>query len=154
LKIAFACDHAGFDLKQEVIDELTRRGHQVVDCGTDSRNSVDYVDFAAAACQQVQNQEVQLAVLVCGTGLGMSITANKFRGIRAALVHDSFTAEMSRSHNQANVLCLGSRVLDRDQALKLLGIWLDTSFVGGRHQRRIDKITAYENGESNSEGNL
>jgi len=153
LKIAFACDHAGFDLKTDIIDDLTRRGHQVVDCGTDSSDSVDYADFAAAACQQVQSKQSQLAVLVCGTGLGMSITANKFNGIRAALVHDAFTAEMSSSHNQANVLCLGSRVLKKDQALKLLGIWLETSFTGGRHQRRIDKIAAYQNGETNSEEN-
>lgn len=143
--IAFGCDHAGFEgppfYKTEIIRHLESLGHIVVDCGTYSAESVDYPDFAAAACRRILAGEAGRGVLLCGTGIGISIAANRFRGIRAAVCATPQMAQLSREHNNANVLCLGRRILSLDEALNLIDIWLDTPFSGGeRHERRICKL--------------
>ena len=144
MRIAVASDHAGFHLRQAIAERLRQDGHEVEDCGCDGESSCDYPDFGAAAARLVSKGAVERAVLVCGTGIGMAMTANKIRGVRAALAHDPFTARMSREHNDANVLCLGERVLDAELALQVTEIWLDATFEGGRHQRRVDKINALD----------
>lgn len=149
MKIAVGADHAGFKQKQYLLEELRRQGYEVIDMGTYSEEPVDYPDEAREVSQAVHNGQAERGILVCGTGLGMSIAANKVPGIRAVVVHDEYTAIVSRSHNDANVLCLGGRVLDPDHALRLAELWLKTKYEGGRHQKRIDKITEIE---SNSHG--
>jgi ribose 5-phosphate isomerase B len=143
MKIVLGSDHAGFELKQRIVAFLTERDIQTIDVGTeDGVASVDYPDFA----QRVANRVVQDSmdgILVCGTGIGMSIAANKIPGVRAALVHDAFTAQMAREHNNANILVLGGRVLDADKALDMVGAWLDGTFEE-RHQRRLNKIVVIE----------
>jgi len=140
MKVALGCDHAGFVLKEAVLRELRARDLQVTDLGTGDDSSVDYPDFAAKVCALVRAGDADRGVLMCGTGIGMSMTANHFRKVRAAVVHDEFTTEMSRRHNDANVLCLGGRVISPEEAAKLVRLWLETPFEGGRHQRRVDKI--------------
>lgn len=140
MKIAVGADHAGFELKAAVLEELRARGIEVVDCGTHDHMACDYPDFAAKVAGMVSRGEAQRGVLVCGTGQGMGMTANRFRGVRAAVVYDEFSARMTRSHNDANVICLGGRVLDPAQARRLLGLWLETPFEGDRHSRRVLKI--------------
>ena len=138
--IAVGCDHGGLELKQEIVRLLQVRKLEFTDFGTDGSVSVDYPDYAAKVAGAVSTGAAELGILVCGTGIGMSITANKFAGIRAALVHDEFTAQMAREHNNANVLALGGRILTPEQGAKLVAIWLDTEFAGDRHQKRLNKI--------------
>jgi ribose 5-phosphate isomerase B len=138
--IAIGSDHAGFKAKEELKKMLQARGFTVIDVGTSSEESTDYPDYAAGVGRAVSGGTAERGVLVCGTGIGMCMTANKIRGIRAALVTDEMTAEMSRRHNDANVFCAGARVLATDVMKKLLEKWLDTPFEGGRHERRVRKI--------------
>jgi ribose 5-phosphate isomerase B len=142
--IVIGSDHGGLNLKTALNSYLTRRGFQVSDIGTDNDASVDYPDFGRKVAETVISGQAELGVLICGTGIGMSIVANKIPGIRAALVTDVFMARMAREHNNANILVLGGRVLDEQKACDLVGAWLDATFEGGRHQGRIDKITALE----------
>lgn len=137
-------DHGGYALKMAVLEMLRERAVDCADFGTDSSDSVDYPDFAAKVASAVSSGKAELGILICGTGIGMSITANKFSGVRAALVHDEFTAQMAREHNNANILAMGGRVLTSDQGKRLVEIWLDAEFEGGRHQNRLDKISAIE----------
>ncbi|MCR5219659.1 MAG: ribose 5-phosphate isomerase B [bacterium] len=142
--LAIASDHGGLGLKNILGEWLRQRGIDYEDMGTFSEESVDYPDYGALVARAVQEGRAERGILVCGTGIGMSIVANKFPGIRAALVHDEFTAKMAREHNDANILVLGGRVLEASQACELVQIWLNTPFAGGRHQRRLDKIAAFE----------
>ncbi len=141
MKIAIGSDHGGFDLKELVVNHLMNNGHEVVDHGCDSAASVDYPDFAEKVCTEVRNGSCDGGILICGTGIGMSIAANRYRYIRAALCHESFTARMSREHNNANILCLGGRVIGSEVALDIVRTWVGTDFAGGRHQRRLDKLS-------------
>lgn len=142
--IVIGSDHGGLDLKTDLASYLTRRGFKIRDAGTNNNESVDYPDFGLKVAESVASGEVELGVLICGTGIGMSIAANKVPGIRAALVTDSFMARMAKEHNNANVLVLGGRVLDSQKACDLVGAWLDASFEGGRHKDRLDKISEIE----------
>ena len=137
-------DHGGLELKSALISALQQRGLDVKDCGTENSDSVDYPDFAVKVSEAVSRGDAKLGVLVCGTGIGMSIVANKFPGVRAALVTDEFMAQMAKEHNNANILVLGGRVLAEDHAIKMLNVWLDSEYEGGRHQRRLDKIAEVE----------
>ena len=121
--------------------ELEKFGHQVLDLGTQSEDSVDYPDYGFAVANAINNKEADIGVLVCGTGIGVSIAANRFQGVRAALIHDSLGAKMSRQHNNANVICFGGRVSSEDLAKDCLKIFLETKFEGGRHVRRVDKLS-------------
>jgi ribose 5-phosphate isomerase B len=134
-------DHGGFEFKQLIIEFLREIGQEVVDAGCFSTESVDYPDFADKVCENVQNMTCERGILICGTGIGMSIAANRHRDIRAALCHEAYTARMSREHNNANVLCMGGRVLGPEIALDIVGTWVETEFAGGRHQRRLDKLS-------------
>lgn len=138
-------DHGGLELKQAFKELLTGRNLEVKDCGTDNGDSVDYPDFGIKVAQAVSTGKADLGILICGTGIGMSIVANKFPGVRAALVHDENTALMAKQHNNANVIVLGGRVLDTATACHLIEVWLDAEYEGGRHQRRLDKIAQIEN---------
>jgi len=140
VKIVLGSDHGGFALKKEIAQFLAQAGHEVSDVGCHSEDSVDYPDFADKVCAEVIEGRALRGILVCGTGIGMSIAANRYRSIRAALCHESFTARMSREHNDANVLCLGDRVLGVAIALDIVKTWLETEFAGGRHQRRISMM--------------
>lgn len=142
--IAIGSDHGGVQLKDAVRAYLVGRGLIVDDLGTNNEDSVDYPDFGARVAKAVSRQVVAKGILICGTGIGMSITANKFPGVRAALVWDDFTAQMAKEHNDANILVLGGRVLSADAACRMIGIWLDSAFAGGRHQGRLDKIARIE----------
>ena len=147
MKIALGADHAGFELKQSIQQWLAQQGIQTQDEGTFSTESVDYPDYARKVGEDVAGGRAQLGVLVCGSGIGMAISANKVPGVRAANVSSEYEAQMSREHNDANVLCLGARILPPEQARKILDVWLKTSFAGGRHQRRVDKIAQIEQAE-------
>ena len=142
--IAVGSDHGGLELKDAVQDALAERGLDVDDYGTDNGDSVDYPDFAEKVAAAVSRGDVELGILVCGTGIGMSIVANKFPGVRAALATDEFMAQMAKEHNNANVLVLGGRVLAKDLAVKMVNVWLDSTYEAGRHQRRLDKISRLE----------
>lgn len=142
--IIIGSDHGGLALKNALTSYLTRREIAVQDAGTNSDASVDYPDFGQKVAETVISGAAELGILICGTGIGMSIAANKIPGIRAALVTDVFMARMAKEHNNANVLVLGGRVLDEQKACDLVGAWLDATFEGGRHQARLDKITALE----------
>ncbi len=144
LRIAVGSDHAGFPLKEKVREYLVSRGYEVEDHGTESAESVDYPDYAEKVATRVAAKEVNFGVVVCGTGIGVAISANKVPGIRAAPCNDTLTARMAREHNDANVLTLGGRVVDEAAARKILDVWLATPFAGGRHQRRVDKIAAID----------
>ena len=148
MKLVLGADHAGFELKESVKRLLTTQGIQVDDRGTHSSESVDYPDFARAVGEAVVRGQADFGVLVCGTGIGMSMSANKIPGIRAAKADTEYEAEMARAHNDANVLCLGARVTDAATAEKLVRKFLETRFEGGRHQRRVDKIMAIEQQEN------
>ena len=150
MKIAVGSDHAAVEHKKHIVEELAHDGHEVQDFGTNSPEPCDYPDVAARVARAVSKHNVERAVLLCGTGLGMCMTANKVRNIRAAACHDEYTVIMSRSHNDANVLCLGGRVLDANKAMQLIHIWLKTPFEGGRHARRVKKIAAIEEEECES----
>ena len=141
MKIAVGSDHGGFELKQLVIDFLKKIGQEVDDVGCYNTESVDYPDVADKVCAGVQSAACERGILICGTGIGVSIAANRNRDIRAALCHESYTARMSREHNNANVLCLGGRVLGPEIALDIVGTWVETEFAGERHQRRLDKLS-------------
>jgi len=143
-KIAIGSDHGGLELKQAVRGLLQKRQLDCEDFGTDNTDSVDYPDFGSEVAEAVSSGKADAGVLVCGTGIGMSIIANKYPGVRAALVHDEFTAQMAKEHNNANVLILGGRILSVELGQRLVEIWLDTGFEGGRHQHRLDKISAVE----------
>ncbi len=140
MKIAIASDHAGFELKSYIKEYLLKKKLSVEDFGTDSEESVDYPDFAKKLCESILKNNFKRGILICGTGVGMSITANRFKGIRAALCQDLYTAEFSRLHNDSNVLCLPGRIVGKGLAEKIVDVWLKTEFEGGRHKRRIDKI--------------
>lgn len=140
LRIGFASDHAGFQLKEFLKPRLVSSS-EVVDVGTGSDASVDYPDFAHALAYQIENNKIDLGIAICGSGIGMSIALNRHEKIRAALVWDEFTAKACKEHNNANVLCLGSRTLSPEKALVLVEIWLNTKFEGGRHERRIEKLS-------------
>jgi len=142
--IIIGSDHGGLAHKTALESYLKRRGFTVTDAGTNSDASVDYPDFGQKVAEAVIAGDAELGILICGTGIGMSIAANKVPGIRAALVTDVFMARMAKEHNNANVLVLGGRVLDEQKACDLVGAWLDATFEGGRHQARLDKITALE----------
>jgi ribose 5-phosphate isomerase B len=142
--IALGADHAGFQLKEALKGWLIEHGYQIVDHGTHSAESVDYPDYAAQVAEAVADHKVERGVLVCGTGIGMTIAANKVPGVRAALCSDIYTARMSREHNDANVLTLGGRLMGPEMALDILKMWLETDFAGDRHRRRIGKITDLE----------
>jgi ribose 5-phosphate isomerase B len=137
---AVGCDHAGLPLKAPLVAELERQGHKVTDFGTDSLESVDYPRYAARVSRAVSSGDADMGVLLCGTGQGMAMTANRFRGVRAAAVSESFSARMARAHNDANILCMGGRVVGPGAAVEILRTWLDQGFEGGRHQRRVDQV--------------
>jgi len=142
--VSLGADHAGVELKEQLKQWLMSRGVTVKDVGTNSTDSVDYPDYAAAVAKDVASGAAERGVLVCGTGLGMAIAANKFHGIRAVPIVDEASARLSREHNDANVIALGARITAVEEAKELLRIFLETDYAGGRHQRRIDKITALE----------
>ncbi len=144
MTIALASDHAGYELKEGVRLFLEQRGLAYRDFGSSAGETVDYVDFGIQAMESVVAGECDRAILFCGTGIGMSIVANKFKGIRAAVCWDLYTAEISRKHNDANCLCLGGRVLELARAIEIVASWLDSPFEGGRHARRVDKISELE----------
>lgn len=144
MKVAIASDHGGFELKESLKRHLDEKNIEYIDCGTDSEASCDYPDFAEKACTLVQRKEVTYGVLICGTGIGMCIAANKMKGIRAALCGDTFSAHFTRAHNDANVLTLGARVIGPGLAEFILDEFLGTDFEGGRHARRIEKIARLE----------
>ena len=137
-------DHGGIDLYEPIKEELEELGHKVIHVGTDGHQSVDYTDFASLACEKVLSNKADFAILICGTGLGMSISANKIDGIRAAAVSECYSAKMSRAHNNANCLCLGARVIGNETAKMIVKEFANTEFEAGRHQKRIDKITKLE----------
>ncbi len=147
MKIAIGADHAGYELKEKIKQWLAQQGIEVRDEGTVSNESVDYPDFARKVGEEVAGKQVDRGVLVCGSGIGMAIAANKVPGVRAANVTTEYEAQMSREHNDANVLALGARILKDDQAFAIVDKWLHTPFAGGRHQRRVDKIMQIERQE-------
>ena len=143
--LVIASDHGGFALKQELMEHLRARGAEYEDIGTFTPDSCDYPVYAEAAARGVAEGKYEKGILVCGTGIGMSLAANKIPGIRCALLSDCFSAEMSRAHNDANMCSLGGRVVGGELAKRMVDLFLDTPFMGGRHQRRVDLITALEN---------
>ncbi len=144
-KIVVGCDHAALELKNKVIAHLNTRGFDVCDVGTYTSDSCNYPDYASAACKKLQNGDAELGILICGTGIGMSMAANKHRGIRAACCSDTFSAKATREHNNANVLCFGERVVGAGLALQLVDIFVDTDYLGGRHEARVQMLTDIEN---------
>lgn len=144
MRIAVGSDHRGHAIRSKVVELLQRLGHEVQDLGPTTSDPVDYPDFAALVAQRVSTGEVERGILICGTGLGMCIAANKFPGVRAAPCHDDLTAEMSRRHNDLNVLCLSADMLGERLIDRMIEIWLTTPFEGGRHARRVEKICALE----------
>jgi ribose 5-phosphate isomerase B len=144
MKIAIGSDHAGFSLKEKIKEFLLSKGYEVLDFGTNSTEPTHYPIFAKEVARAVQRKEADFGILICGSGIGMSITANKFKGIRAALCLNEYMARMSRRHNNANVLCLGDRVLGEELALSIVSAWLSEDFEGGRHQKRLELIQEIE----------
>lgn len=142
--IALGADHAGYELKEALKSWLINHGYHVLDLGTHSTESVDYPDYAALVGEAVADHKVEQGLLVCGTGIGMAIAANKVPGVRAALCGDLYAARMSRAHNNANVLALGGRLMGAEMATDILRAWLETEFAGGRHARRVEKIADIE----------
>ena len=147
MKLAIGCDHGGFELKEAVRGYLEENNIPYEDFGAYNTDSIDYAPIAAKAAKAVASGEADYGILVCSTGIGISIAANKVKGIRAALCTNEFCAEMTRRHNNANIRCMGGKVIDKETALKLVDIFLHTEFEGGRHQRRIDQIAQIENGQ-------
>lgn len=143
--IVLAADHGGYLLKEDVKKHLDETGVEYIDCGTFSTDSVDYPDIAKAACEKIVSGQCSLGLLFCGTGAGISIAANKIKGIRACCCSDTFSAKYTRMHNDANVLAMGGRVVGPGLACEMVDLFLNTTFEGGRHQRRVDKITRLEN---------
>ncbi len=144
MTLVIGCDHAGLSLKQKIVAHLKERGIEVIDVGTHTAESCNYVDFAHAVCEAVTNGKAERGILVCGTGIGMSIAANKHAGIRAAACENTFSARMTRLHNDANVLCLGERVVGYGLACDMVDLFVDTEFLGGRHQVRVDALNALD----------
>jgi len=144
MKIAVASDHRGFNIKDRILAQVAELHHEAKDFGPSTSDICDYPDFGAKAAQAVSNGEIDRAILICGSGIGMCIIANKFPGVRAALCHDDLSAEMSRRHNDANVMCLSADLLGERLASRMIELWLSTPFEGGRHARRIAKIAEYE----------
>ncbi len=143
-RIAFGADHAGYELKQHLIERLSGRGHEIIDHGTDSIESVDYPAFCAAAGRSVRDGDADVGIVLGGSGQGEQLAANKVRGVRAALCNCLYTARMARQHNDANVLSMGARVVGIGLAEEIVDLFLSTDFEGGRHQRRVDQLTALE----------
>ena len=142
--IAVACDHGAYALKEAVKAHLAEKGYEVKDFGTNGTESCDYPDFAGPAAQAVASGECEKGIVLCTTGIGVSITANKVKGIRCALLHDLLSAKMTRQHNDTNMMAIGAAITGEKLALEIVDVWLSTEFEGGRHQRRIDKMMAYE----------
>jgi ribose 5-phosphate isomerase B len=140
MKYFIGTDHAGFEVKPFVIEYLQKKGIEVEDLGTYSTESVDYPDYAHKVAEAVKNNPGTMGILICGSGIGMSLAANKHKGIRAALCHDHYTASMARRHNDANILCFGARIVGKGEIESILEGWLNSEFEGGRHQRRVEKI--------------
>lgn len=143
--IALASDHGGYSLKEEIKKYLEEQNIDYIDFGTDSEESVDYPEFGQKAAESVASGECEKGIICCGTGIGISISANKVPSIRCAVVSDTFSAKMSREHNNANILALGERVVGKGLALEIVNVWLNTDFAGGRHERRVNKIHDIEN---------
>jgi ribose 5-phosphate isomerase B len=151
MKVAIACDHGGRDLKDEIVRFLKKVANiELLDYGAMTNDSVDYPDYAKKVSEAVAGGTIDRGILICGTGIGMSIVANRYPNIRAALCHDHFTAQMSRQHNDANILVLGERVTGKGVACDIVTTWLDTEFEGGRHQKRLDKIREIERSLNNT----
>jgi len=144
MKIAIACDHRGYAVKQRIVAQITDRGHEVVDFGTDNAKACDYPDFAVPAAKAVALGQVDRGILIDGSGIGMSIIANKLPGIRAAICHDELTAEISRRHNNANILCFAADLLGDELIRRIIDAWLLTPFEQGRHSRRVEKLASLE----------
>ena len=144
MKLVIASDHGGYILKDALVKHLRSKNVECEDLGVSSEDSVDYPDFAEDVAARVSSGKADRGILVCGTGIGMAITANKFKGVRAAVVTDEYTARMSMEHNDANIIALGGRVLDEKTAIGMVDAWLDTQFAGGRHERRLKKIEQIE----------
>jgi len=140
MKIAIGSDHRGFQLKEKLLTMLSSKGHEITDCGANGSESVDYPDFASQVAQAVGNGTADRGILICGTGIGMAIAANKYKGVRAAPCTDEVTAELSRRHNDANVVCLSGDMLSLRSAERIVEVWLTTDFEAGRHSRRVEKI--------------
>lgn len=145
MKIAIASDHGGYEYKQKLIPFIRELGFEPTDLGTADETSVDYTDFAFELGERIVFREFDRGILICGTGIGMSMAANKVKGVRCALCSESFSARMSREHNDANVLAIGGRTIGLEAAKEVVSVFLKTDFLGGRHQRRVDKISSYEN---------
>ena len=145
MKLAMGADHGGYSLKEILKKHLVEAGHEVLDLGTHDTDSCNYPDYAAKVAYAVADKEADLGILVCGTGIGMSIAANKVKGIRAAAVSDCFTAQATREHNDSNIICLGERIVGPGLAMRIVDTWLEASFQGGRHQTRVDMINELEN---------
>jgi ribose 5-phosphate isomerase B len=147
MKIAIGADHAGYELKEKIKAHLQQQGHELTDEGTVSNDSVDYPDFAAKVAHEVKNKRADYGVLVCGSGIGMTIAANKVHGIRAANLNNVVEAQLSREHNNANVAAFGARLVKENDAMKIVDTFLNTKFAGGRHERRVEKIAELEQKE-------
>ncbi len=145
MKIAIGCDHGGLEHKDAIVAHLKERGFEVKDSGIYENHSVDYPDIAVKVCADIVSGECERGILVCGTGIGMSLAANKVKGIRAAAVSEHFSAKYTRLHNDSNILCLGGRVIGVGTALELVDLFVDTEFEGGRHEARVNKVMAIEN---------
>ncbi len=144
MKISIGCDHGAFALKEHLKDYLTRQGHEVVDCGTDSADSCDYPIFAKAAAQQVASGACERGIVLCTTGIGVSMCANKVKGVRCALCHEPLSAEMTRRHNDANMLAMGAGIVGKNLAERIVDVFLTTGFEGGRHERRVKLMMEIE----------
>ena len=147
MRISIGCDHGALALKNKMVAHLTKKGYDVKDCGTYTADSCDYPDFAAVAAKAVASGECDRGILICGTGIGIGIAASKVKGTRVCTCSDVYSAELSKRHNNSNILTMGARVVGIDLAKMIATHWLTAEFEGGRHQRRIDEITAIENGE-------
>ncbi|MEW9108340.1 ribose 5-phosphate isomerase B [Cytobacillus gottheilii] len=145
MKVAIASDHGGINIREEIKNLMDEMGIQYEDFGCECDTSVDYPDYALPVAEKVASGEFDRGILICGTGIGMSIAANKVKGIRCALVHDTFSAKATRAHNDSNMLAMGERVIGPGLAREIASIWLGTDFEGGRHETRVGKVTAYEN---------
>lgn len=144
MKFYIATDHAGVDLKDYTVELLKQKGHEVIDLGPFNKDRVDYPDYAVKVAQSVLDDEGSQGILICGSGIGMSIAANRFHGIRAALCHDAYTAQVARGHNDANILCFGERIVGKGVAESIIDSWLASSFEGGRHAGRVEKIESIQ----------
>jgi len=151
MKIVLACDHGGFELKEAVKEHLIKNGYDVNDIGVHNTNSVDYPDYGKSAAEIVAKNEADKGIIICGTGIGISIAANKVKGIRCALCTNEYMAKMSRMHNDANMLAMGNRVIGHGVALDIVDVWLSTPFEGGRHENRVKKIMEIEKNNKEEE---